>query len=620
MINDFRYLLSTFNGRDRALLVVYVTAQFFVSLMDLIGLAAVLPLMDVLLGADMTTGYLGFLNTALGEPGRQNFVIIMAVLMVLAFTAKAILGMALQWWSTGVVLRLQVRTASRLLAAYLAEDYLIHRQRDTAEIIRTVDSAVTDAHMKVLGGVLSLLTSGLYIATVFAFLLVVMPGPTMAAVAYFGVIVLALQRFLAVKNRSAGQEAVMSAWAKSLALIDAMQGFREVRMHDSMQYFVSRYDEANRANALASRKANFYGVIPKYVLELMGITGVAVLLGTVALSQQSTAVIPAMGLFVAATVKLLPTMSGITATLGFVRNGAAGLRIAVSSMRSEPPHPSARTSVASLKFSGTGSPRPLEVDRVSFGYPDGLDDVISNISLTVPPGTSLALCGASGSGKTTLVDIILGLIRTERGTVTYDGHPTADLGQAWHEMVAYVPQDVYLLNDTLAANVAFGVAPHERDEARIRTALERAQLRDVVDAMPGGLDSMLGERGSRLSGGQRQRIGIARALYRQPQVIVLDEATSALDNETEDRITQTIRSLHGQITTIIVAHRLSTVRHVDQLAFLEDGYVVASGPFEDVRAAAPGFARMVQLGRLDLDATEMHAPMAKHATPTLKDS
>ncbi|MBN9157269.1 ABC transporter ATP-binding protein [Microbacterium sp.] len=596
MRSDLWYLIQSFPARDRLLLGLYVVLQFFVSLMDLVGLAAVLPLMNVLLGADMSTGYLGVISGLLGHPGRTQFVIILAAFMVLAFALKAVLSLAIQWWSLGLVLRLQVRTSSRMLGAFLNEDYLTHRQRDVAELSRTVDAAATDAHNKVLGGVLSLIASGLSIVMALALVIAVMPLPALAAIAYFGIAVFVMQQVLSHRNQRAGHDALVSARLKSLALIDAMHGFREVRTHGAVAHFVEAFDEANRAQGLASRRANFYSQMPRYLLEAVGMGGIALLIALVTLSGQSTEAVATLSLFIAATLKMLPLMSSLTATFGFIRNGTPGLAITVETLRRLP---AAHESVTAAKRAPLARAETITVDRMSFRYPDGRSDVLSDIDFSIPPGSSLALCGQSGSGKTTLVDIILGLITTDRGVVSYGSTPVSEMGDSWTDIVAYVPQDVFLLHDTLAANVAFGQDPADRDVARIHDALARAQLTELVAALPYGIDSELGDRGSKISGGQRQRVGIARALYRSPQVIVFDEATSALDNETEDRIAATIRGLSGEITTILVAHRLSSVRDVDQLLFLEHGRVAGRGTFTEVQSTTPGFARLVELGRLD---------------------
>lgn len=592
---DFFYLVSTFTRRDHVLLGLYVVAQFFVSLTDLIGLAIILPLINVLLGGDMSTGYLGVISDALGNPSRAQFVVILAFVMVVAFSLKAVLSLIIVWWSAGLVIRLQVRTASRILRAFLGEDYLTHRQRDTGELMRAVDGATADAHGKVLGGILQIIASGLSIVMAVALVIVVMPVPALTAIAYFGVVIFLLQRFLAIRNRRAGHDALSAARLRSIALMDAMHGFREVRIQGVERHFVEAFDRANRSQGLASRRANFYSQMPRYLLEAVAMGGIALLLTTVALSSDASAVVPTLTLFVAATLKVLPTMSALTATIGIIRNGTPGLAITVDTLKQIPPAP------ATADHDGIRPPAPLSItlDDVSFRYPDGISDVLSNISLSIPAGTSMALCGHSGSGKTTLVDIVLGLITTDRGAVLYGGVPVATIGESWSDIVAYVPQNVFLLHDSLAANVAFGESAGEWDVDRIRAALHGAQLDDLVSKLPDGIDSELGESGGRISGGQRQRVGIARALYRNPQVIVFDEATSALDNDTEDKIATTIRSLTGQVTTILVAHRLSTVRDVDHLIYLEEGRIAGRGTFTEVADTAPGFARLVKLGRLD---------------------
>lgn len=598
MIDDIRFLLGTFRVKDRALLVLLVFGQFLASLMDLLGLAAVLPLMDVLLGADMAQGYLGTLSRWLGAPSREEFVVTMAVVMVAAFAVKAAASLSLGWWSSGLVIRLQMGTASRLLRRFLDQDYLDYRRSNMAEMIRVLDAGVGDAHGKVLGGLLGLSASILSMGAILGLLVVVSPLATLAAVAYFGLVVFVIQRFLTARNRSAGAAAVEAAWRRSFALINAVSGFREIRMHNVSQDFIRRFDQANEEAGSAARRAIMYGSAPRYLLEVAAITGIGVLLAVLATTRGTESVMPTVSLFIAASIKLLPSMSGLTSTLGSVQNGRAGLELVVVNLRRTEPV-TERVSLGMLKGDADPQLREIDIDNVSFRYPDGREPVLKGVTLRIPPGTALAVCGASGSGKTTLVDVILGLITPDEGEVRYGGETPAELGALWRELVAYVPQDVYLIDDTVEANVAFGIPLERRDRSRVIEALRMAELESLVAQLPGGLESMLGERGSRLSGGQRQRIGIARALYRRPKVIVLDEATSALDNETEDRVARTIQELSGKVTTVIVAHRLSTVRHVDQLVFLSGGAVQSVGSFDEVRVESREFARLVELGNLD---------------------
>ena len=585
MLTDLRYLVGTFPRRDRIFLGLNAVVQFVLALMDLIGIAAILPLVQVVMGAPLVEGTLGAVHRFLGAPGERDFVLLLSGVMVAAFVFKALLGMALMWWSASNIIRMQTRTARNLLDSFMAESYLRHRQRNTGELMRAVGSAVTDAHTKVLGGFVNLFSSVIQ---------------TLVAVCYFGFVVFVIQRSLGPANRRAGEEAQHTSWVSSHALVDAMQGFREAVLHNAQDYFVNRFDDANKRTARASMRANFYAGMPKYLLEVVTMVGLTVFISLTILTGSAQSTMPTLSVFVAGAVKILPLMVAVTTTIGLIRVGREGLRITVETLRETEitrSNTAGQTNTPDSNVYSTSA--AIEISDVSFRYPDSGSNVLTDINLSIPPGSSLALCGLSGSGKTTLVDIILGLLPPSIGSVTYADIPTTRAGNGWYDVVAYVPQDVYISDGTLAENVAFGVAPEEHDRARIHSCLSRAALEDVVSTLPEGIDTLVGERGNRLSGGQRQRLGIARALYRQPQVLVLDEATSALDNDTEARITQALTRIHGEITTIIVAHRLSTVRHVDALAFLKDGRVQCVGEFDDVRRRSPDFAHLVELGRLD---------------------
>lgn len=596
--SELRYLLSTFPARDRRFLGLNVVAQFILATMDLLGVAAILPLMNIVMGSSIDAGNLGVLHRLLGNQSKQGFVLTLAGCMVATFVLKALLALMLTWWTMSHINRLQTMTARTLLTAFMSETFLQHRRRNTGELIRTVGTAVADAHGRVLGGLINALSALMSIILIVTLLLVVSPVPTLLATLYFGVTVFAIQRILGPANRQAGAEAQHTSWVSSHALVDAMHGYREAVLHNARGYFVDKFDHANRRTARASMKANYLSGMPKYLLEVVTMVGLTAFIVTTILTGSASSAMPTLSLFVAATVKILPIMVALTATIGLIRVGREGLHIVVEALQAAQSSPPAQIRDMPPGLAGEAT-AAIEIDHLSFRYPDGNRDVLKDISLTIPAGSSLALVGVSGSGKTTMVDIVLGLIEPTSGRVTYDGIPTTSAGDEWYDIVAYVPQDVYITDSTLAGNVAFGLSESDYDISRIHECLDRAALRDLVEALPDGINTLVGERGNRLSGGQRQRIGIARALYRQPRVLVLDEATSALDNETESRITQTLATIRGDITTIVVAHRLSTVRDVDALAYLSEGRLEAVGTFTEVVESSPAFARLVALGRLD---------------------
>jgi ATP-binding cassette subfamily C protein len=236
----------------------------------------------------------------------------------------------------------------------------------------------------------------------------------------------------------------------------------------------------------------------------------------------------------------------------------------------------------------------IAVRDLTFSYVPGVP-VLKGVTFDIEPGEAVGLVGSSGAGKSTLVDILLGLLEPDGGEVFVGGWPLEQVRKHWQEMIGYVPQSVVLFDDTVRANVAFGVPPDKVDDAQVWNALGFAQLEDVVASLTDGLDNIIGEQGVQLSGGQRQRLGVARAVYHEPKVLMFDEATSALDNETEFKLTEVLEGMRGRLTTITIAHRLSTVRRCDRLFYLEQGRLLAQGTFAQLNTAIPGFARMVEL-------------------------
>lgn len=593
-----RQALRLLDRRGRIRLALFAGLNLIASLFDVIGVAAILPLVQIMAGQSYTDGYLGVIHGVMGEPSRSVFVTSLAVIIVLAFTLKAAGTLALTWFASKFSMEQELQLQRRLLSAFLDEPFARHRQRSTAEISRTVSAAVGDTYRRIIGGVMQLISQGLSVGVLFVFLLIVVPIPTLVAVAFFGVTMIALDRALAPIQRRSGEAFMAYAWQAGRALMESAQGFREVRMHNRSKRFVDRYSTLTSKTMDAARRSDFVTIIPRYALELVAITGIALVLAVLAWTQTGEDAIGSLALFVGASIKILPNIAAINATVSGMHRGVEGTSLVLEAL-------SEFEQSQGGQFEAPGPPlerdSDISVNDVSFTFPDGIDPVLDGVTLHIPHGTSLALCGSSGSGKTTLVDTILGLQVPTLGTVTYGGEDVQGLGGRWRAIVGYIPQDVFLLDDTVSANVAFGVPEEVRDHQRIDECLRLAQLTGVVAEMPEGLNTAIGERGTKLSGGQRQRIGIARALYPNPSVLVLDEATSALDNETEHSIVQTIASLSETHTVIIVAHRLSTVKDVDQLVFLEAGRVAARGTFEEVRRSNERFAELVRLGDLGGD-------------------
>lgn len=595
--NAWTYL---FPGRAKGALVLYLVGMFAISFMDMLGVAAILPLVQLMMGGDTTSGYLGAISSALGDPSRTTLLVLVAGALVLAFVIKAVASLAIKWWSSGFVLRREVALSAQLLERYVREPYLDHRRRKLPEIIRDTQDAVSQSYTAVALAWLAIASEVFSALVLTVLLLVVVPIPAIAAIVYFTLSALVLQSVLGARNVRQGEVLLTSSARSQGAAIDAFLGFREVRLHNRTRRFVDRFRDARTSAGEAGRRSSFLRELPRYVLEIVFIVGIVLILALIMATTPSADALPSLLVFAGASIRILPTFTRTVANLGMVRVGRPALELVVAQLKNPL---TVETAVLEGEVGPSGRARPqgpvhLGLHGIGFTYPDGDEKVLSDVTLDVPAGTSIAFVGGSGSGKTTLVDITLGLIDPDEGRVTADGQDIQQDLPRWFDRVGYVPQDMLIMDATIAENVAFGEQGDEIDPQRVRESLRSAQLADVVDALPNGIDQLIGGNGIRLSGGQRQRLGIARALYGHPGLLVLDEATSALDNETEARVTRAIRDVSGEATVLVVAHRLSTVRHVDQLAYFSGGRIAAVGTFEEVLAADAEFAHMVELGRL----------------------
>ncbi len=589
-------LRDIFDRPTKIRLVLAALGTTVAALLDTLAIALVFPLVDLAANPDDPSGTVLTLQRWTGVDQPASLLPVLAVAVVVLFVLKDLAQLAFTWWMTGFAYRQRVQTTSQLLRHYLTSPWTSVSQRSSAEMIRTADTAVMNVFNLTVSGLLTGFTSLMTIIGVVVALLVVSPLQTLALVVYFGLAALLYLRLVRPRATRAGQVLATSSRAGYHAFLSALGGLKEIVLRGSHRHFTQAYERASFRGAEAARRATFYAFLPRYVLEILFIlaVGLILLLGR---SGGLDGALATLAVFVAAGLRVLPSLSSLLGAVSNVRVGSASLdlvRDEVLAARGQRPD--------RVDRAGGREPLPFEreirLEGVAFRYPEGRADVLRDVDLVIRRGSSVALVGGSGAGKTTLADLLLGLHEPTAGRVVVDGRDIGEDLLGWRLNVGQVPQDVFLLDATLAENIAFDLTPETVDEVRVRAAVESAQLGDVVEDLPLGLRTPLGERGSRLSGGQKQRVGIARALYHGPQVLVLDEATSSLDSETEQRITRTLGDLRGRVTQVTIAHRLSTVRDADQIVFLSGGRVAATGTFEEVRRASPEFARLVELGSL----------------------
>ncbi len=564
---------------------------------DMLAIALVLPLVNLAADTGEDHVVVRWLAQAIGTEDRPTLTLWVAGLVVGLFVVKDLLSVAFVWWMAGFKAFNRVTTSSHLLRYYLRAPYTETAARSSADLMRTMGDGVIQVYGSVAFGLMSIIASSLSIMAICVALMASAPVPTMALLAYLGIASVLYLRVMRPRMQRAGEVSVQAAADAWRSALGALGGRKESKLRSSEEFFVEKYREASLRGAVAGRHAEFISSLPRYILEILFIIAIGVILvANTVLAGGAAGISGGIGmlaLFVAAGFRVLPTITALIGAISNLRFGLPYLDLVYEDMSTMDELPPRRESPRKLPFD-----HAMRLEDVSFSYPGSGRRVLDHVDLTIPRGSSVAFVGSSGAGKTTLVDVLLGLHVPDEGRILVDDQDAwADI-QAWQKNLGYVPQDVFLLDATLAENIAFDQDPQDIDLGLLQRSIDRAQLRELVAELPEGIHTHLRERGSRLSGGQRQRVGIARALYREPSVLVLDEATSALDNETEHSVSTAIHALAGSLTIVIVAHRLSTVKDADQVVLMEDGRIEAAGSFQSVRSQSERFARMVRLGTL----------------------
>ncbi|QGG48588.1 ABC transporter family protein [Heliorestis convoluta] len=473
----------------------------------------------------------------------------------------------------------QALIASRLYSTYLKRPYAFYLDRNSAELLRNTNEEVGLAFTRVVQPFLILATETLVLLAIAIFLLTIEPVITATAMVVLGGFVLLFFTFqrkkmiqLAQKQRTLRKEKVK--WLKQ-----GFEGGKEIKVNGKEKFFIEAFQNQAMPFAQINRYFQVIREVPKLFIESLVVVTILLITAMVILQgDTSQSLLPTLALYSMAAFRLMPSIQKIAGSMTQIKNGMPSLETIHSELleledeKSEREHelPSAKA----IKGSSNKFHQAIEVKDIYYRYPNVKEYNLQKVSLTIPIGQSVAFVGPSGAGKTTLVDIILGLLQPEKGQVTIDGMDIYQNLRRWQQKIGYIPQSIYLSDDTIRNNVAFGYDGDQIADEAVWQALDAAQLKSFVEKQPQGLDTLVGERGVRLSGGQRQRIGIARALYHNPEILFLDEATSSLDQETEKGVMEAIEGLRGEKTLIIIAHRLSTIEHCDLVYEIRDGQLV----------------------------------------------
>jgi ATP-binding cassette, subfamily B, bacterial PglK len=578
-----RRIWALLSPRQRRQAVVLLFLTFIGMVLETLGLGLVIPVIALLTRPELATGYpiaQGML-TWLGNPTPAQLVTAGMMALVVAHVGRVTFLGYLAWRQMGFACQQQAQLSERLFAIYLRQPYAFHLNRNSAQLIQNAVGEVRLFTFNVVIPATVLFTEGAIMAGMAAVLVIVEPAGAGVVVVSLGMAAWVFQR---VVRRAIDSRAAVRQRHEGLRLQHLQQGLggaKDVKLLGREDDFLADYARHNHETARIARFQLTLQQLPRLWLEILAVGALAALILTMrARGEDVAAIVPTLGLFAAAAFRLMPSVNRFMGAFQSLRFGAPVVETLYREIQLE-------ESVARKEIAA----RREFVDRidltgVDYTYPGAPAPALTSISLAIRRGESVGFVGASGSGKSTLVDIILGLLVPDAGRVEVDGRNIHPHVRTWQDNVGYVPQSIYLTDDSIRRNVAFGLPPGQIDDAAVTRALAAAQLDDLVTSLPDGLDTLVGERGIRLSGGQRQRIGIARALYGDPSVLVLDEATSALDMDTEREVMAAVAALRGAKTLLIVAHRLSTVEQCDRLYRLEDGRIAEASSPLPLRAAA----------------------------------
>jgi ATP-binding cassette subfamily C protein len=590
LIAPLWYILTRREKIESAfLLCAMVLGAFFeaVSIGLILPFVAVLKQPDLLVKAQHVLPLLSDLN--IRDP-RQLFFLLGPALIAL-FALKTGYLILMYRWLFRFAMRKQVSLARQLLTGYLNAPYTFLLHRNTADLIRVSVRSVEEFSTGFVVNLLTVLGECLVVVALTSLLMVVEPLATLGAVVILAIPTAIVYRStrhrLAEAGRTAEQSfASMVQWAEQ-----SIRSVKETTLTGRRSFFIDQQNYHVQRFTNSLRSLSFLSALPRFVTDTLAVTAmVAIAAILLRGGENMQSILPILGMFALAAIRLIPSVSRLSGSLAQVRYRFASVEEIYRELRalrrrpSEPLPGAADERAAPIPFE-----RALVIEHLSYWYPETQKPVVDNVSLEIPKGHWVGFIGPSGAGKTTLADLILGLLAPSSGRILVDGRDVSDNLVGWQRNIGYVPQTVYLIDDTVRRNVAFGELQDEIDDEQVWRALCAAKVDYVVRSLPSGLDTVVGERGDRLSGGERQRLGIARALYHDPEVLVIDEATANLDPATESTIVEAIGRLRGEKTIIVISHRPAFVRNCDCIYMLAQGRLQNRGGYSELLASEPVF-------------------------------
>ena len=579
LIQKLKFLLNPKQKKQLVILSIFLIIGMF---FEMAGLGILIPALGLMLNTNSANNYpvlQPFLNS-LGNPSQEELVLYGMMFLVFLYLLKALFLVFLSWRQSKFSAEFSAELSSRLFFGYLRQPYSFHLQRNSAELLRNIRGEV---------GELTEITKSVIILTIeftvvvgIGFVLILQnPLGTLVVTTFLGLTSFAVYNLTKKKLLNWGVRRQAHEGEINQHLMQGLGGVKEVKLYGKEESFLNEFDEHNygRASVITRQYTMMY--FPRLYLEFIAVVALA---GSVVImmiqGKPLAGFVPTLGIFVAGAFRMIPSVNRIMGSIQFIRYSGPVVDVLYKEckmIRNSDVEQLGKLNGPNVLFN-----KEIELQNINFTYPSASHKSLENVSMKIAKGESIGFVGTTGSGKSTLIDIILGLLSPDNGKVVVDGNTIFENLRSWQNQIGYVPQTIYLTDDTIRRNVAFGVSDELINNEAVEKAIIAAQMTNFIKHLPDGMETFVGEQGVRLSGGQRQRIGLARALYNDPSLLVLDEATSALDSNTESDVMEAVLSLKNNKTIIIVAHRLSTLSSCDRIYKLEEGKVIQVGNPEEL--------------------------------------
>lgn len=579
-----RKLLYILSAKQKRYAVLVLVMSLMAALLETLGVAVIMPVLDMMLDIEgiQHRWYMVPFVKAFHLDTNMKVIWFVCLGVVGIYLVKTLYSVFYSWVSAKYSYMVQRELAVRVLSAYMRQGYMFFVQNNTARLINGISGDAASIY----GILKTIFTSVMKLLTIVCIGVYIMIQSVQMAVllmllaAFCLIVIQLLYRKSMSRNGIIRRELMVDM---NRVAMEAIQGHKEVLVMNKQEHFVKAYGDVKAKYSRISVKVDMGTTVPAYLIEMICIVGVMV---TLAVQMGSTsnvnALITQLSAIAAGAFRILPALGAITSGINTITMSTSQLGACYETIRQvkQLEREDEKKTERKNKYCDVQFERDIKLENISFQYPETEEPVLEKVNLTIRKGESIAFIGPSGAGKTTVSDVILALLKPQEGHILMDGIDIEDLGNQWNRIIGYVPQSTFIIDDTIRYNIAFGEDKKAINDELVWQSLRIAQLDDFVRNLPKGLDTRVGERGVRFSGGQRQRLAIARAMYRNPDVLVLDEATAALDNETESEVMKAIEALQGYKTLIIVAHRLTTVRKCDTIYEVKDKKILAKSKEE----------------------------------------